>query len=338
MKKLIIILAALIFTACNIDDNTSASKKNPGDTPDKPITRTESRQLTTLAWVELLNEIEANGKYVALDLTFCTRGNQTSGGGLWNDGSFYPDPAIPNVENSKNKIVSLILPEAASNIPDIYLYTDLTGDHYSISFRGFTKLQKIMGTNIIAIGRNAFADLGTYYSPTDGSIVHSTGILTSIDFPNVITIGRDAFNGCYSLVSANIPKVKIIEMQAFMYTKLQNLYIPDITDIGIQALASSLTNITLGKIAPWVGHLNSRGTTPRTIILRVPQVATGYGDIPNIFIGGDRTKNWGNAFRGMGWNPSNANITFDGFKYDAEGFGTTDNINTNITLKIEYIH
>jgi len=336
-KTIIIILIALAFTVCDTgENNTSNPVVNPGDTPDNPIARIENRQLTTANWATLLNEIEADGKYVDLDLSACTRGNQTSGGGLWNDGSFNPDPSLPTIEKGKSKIVSLILPEDATSIPDGTYYppTDLGGERYGINFRFFSNLKSIKGTNITTIGRNAFNNLGTH------STGAGQGVLANIDFPNVTKISGDAFNGCYSLISANIPKVETIEMQAFIHTRLQSLYIPDVTYIGVQVFGQNIpSEITLGKIAPWIDYLNSRvGTAARTVTVRVPQGATGYGEIPNIYIGGDRTKNWGNSFRGMGWNPSKANAFMgDGTaRYDAEGYGDTSYINTNLTLLIEY--
>ena len=345
MKKLIIvILTLLVVIACDIDSKKDSKPDpiiNPGDTPDNPITRIESCQLTIAAWVELLNEIEADGKYVDLDLSACTRGNQTSGGGLWADGSFYPDPHIPSYEKGKNKIVSLVLPETATNIPDVYLYTDLTGEHYSIPFRYFTSLKNVTGINIDTIGHNAFKDLGTGKGTSlisGDTVVIGNGILTNIDFPNVTKINMYAFLSCYSLTNANIPKVKIIETQAFKYTqKLQSLYIPDVAFIGYDVL-TSLNEITFGEIAPCLNPGVVRtGLEPKTITIYVPQGATGYGDIPNLYIGRDTTKNWANAFRGMGWNPSNANKTIGGVSYDAEGYGSTESINTLIILKIEYI-
>jgi len=343
MKKLIIlILTMLVLISCDIDN--SRDKKpdpviNPGDTPDNPITRIESRQLTIAAWVELINEIEADGKYVDLDLSACTRGNQTTGGGLWSDGSFYPDPAIPSYEKGKNKIVSLVLPETATNIPSVLLYTDYI-EHYSFSFRYFINLKNVTGINIDTIGRNAFQDLGTYTgtSVSGDTVVIRKGILTNIDFPNVTKIDKEAFFSCFSLTNANIPKVKTIETNTFRYTKLQSLNIPDITYIGLLAINANLNDITFGEIAPWVepGAIDI-GLNAKTITIYVPHGATGYGDIPSLCIGGDRTKNWANAFRGMGWNPSNANKTINGTRYDAEGYGSTEDIVTRITLQIKYI-
>ena len=348
MKKIIIIiLSTLVFTACdtdNIKDNKPDPIINPGDTPDNPITRIENRQLTTVAWVELLNEIENEGKYVALDLSACTRGKQTSGGGLWSNGIFYTDPYLGT--RGIKKIVSLILPETATGFPEPRIQGESMGlPIYEAFFGNFSVLKEITGINIITIERNAFISLGTLYSPDDGHIMWSRGILTSVNFPNVITIGEDAFNGCYNLTYANIPKVQIIKDQAFIYCNLQSLYIPDIRFMDIQALQlnNSLTEFVFGEVAPTMSYkvIGFASTAKsRNITVKVPMGATGYGEIPSIYIGGDTSKNWGNAFRGMGWRPDRANMPISfgtAERYDANGFGPIDRINTGITLRIEYI-
>ena len=200
-------------------------------------------------------------------------------------------------------------------------------------------MRHISGINITDIVRNCFSNLGTYSS-------WNTGILTSIDFPNVITIGENAFNSCYNLSYANIPKVQIIKSQAFYYClSLQSLFIPDISFIGYVAFVNTkLTEFVLGEVAPKMDYVVfgfPSAPVTRTITVKVPQGATGYGEIPNGYIGGDTSKNWGNAFRGMGWNPDRANMPMrpgstDG-NYDSNGFGTINYIMTGITLRIEYI-
>jgi len=349
MKRLIIIIfTTLAFTVCDTDDIKNEPPVpiiNPGDTPDNPITRIENGQLTTVAWVTLLNEIDADGKYVALDLSACTRGNQTSGGGLWSDGTFYPDSYLGDNAGGKGKekIVSLVLPEAAICFPKPNERVELSGIVYQNMFGRFSALRQISGINITDIVRCCFRNLGTYYS-SDGKILWSTGFITSIDFPNVITIGEHAFAGCFNMANANIPKVQIIKMQAFLDCKLKSLNIPDIKFIGVGAFGvgnNNLTEFIFGEIAPSMDvgiHTYYSNSITKTITVKVPYGATGYGEIPNVYIGGDMSKNWGNAFRGMGWNPALANMNIpieNGGKYDANGFGLAPN--TEITLRVEYI-
>ena len=61
-------------------------------------------------------------------------------------------------------------------------------------------------------------------------------------------------------------------------------------------------------------------TTAKSVTVRVPVGATGYGPIPATYTSDTTTQNWANAFRGMGW---------DGSAY----MGGT--VNGNITLTID---
>jgi hypothetical protein len=64
-------------------------------------------------------------------------------------------------------------------------------------------------------------------------------------------------------------------------------------------------------------------TTDRTVTVKVPPLAKGYGDkIPETYSGGEKDDNWGNGFRGAGWKGSN--------------FVDIGSINTSITLEIAY--
>ena len=60
---------------------------------------------------------------------------------------------------------------------------------------------------------------------------------------------------------------------------------------------------------------------PITVTVQVPAGTTSYGTVPATYSGSDSTPNWGNAFRGLGW---------DGTNYSS---GT---VNSDITLNIEY--
>jgi hypothetical protein len=66
-------------------------------------------------------------------------------------------------------------------------------------------------------------------------------------------------------------------------------------------------------------------TIPKTVSVLVPPGATGYAwfaDLPVTYSGSDSTYDWGNAFRGRGW---------DGTHF------LTGLVNSNITLTIDYI-
>jgi hypothetical protein len=78
----------------------------------------------------------------------------------------------------------------------------------------------------------------------------------------------------------------------------------------------------MGAAAPtWVGHSLFQNVNSKTVTVKVPSGATGYGSSPT----DATTNNWGNAFRGLGRNWQNSSITT---------FGVT--VNTNINLIIAY--
>jgi hypothetical protein len=79
-----------------------------------------------------------------------------------------------------------------------------------------------------------------------------------------------------------------------------------------------LETVTLGSKAPRLGiALFHDSTFAQTVTVKVPSDATGYGSSPS----DTTTDNWGNAFRGKGW---------DGTNY----LGGT--VNANIELTIVY--
>jgi hypothetical protein len=61
----------------------------------------------------------------------------------------------------------------------------------------------------------------------------------------------------------------------------------------------------------------------KTVTVKVPSGAAGYGTIPGTYTADTTTENWANAFRGMGWSSSG-------------GYGT-GTVNSNITLDIQYL-
>jgi hypothetical protein len=63
----------------------------------------------------------------------------------------------------------------------------------------------------------------------------------------------------------------------------------------------------------------------KTVTVKVPAGATGYGTIPATYSGTDTTENWGNGFRGGGW---------DGTVFVSGG---ASYINNYITLEVEHL-
>jgi hypothetical protein len=63
-------------------------------------------------------------------------------------------------------------------------------------------------------------------------------------------------------------------------------------------------------------------SSPKSVTVKVPSGAAGYGTVPGTYASSDSTDNWGNAFRGKGW---------DGANY------LSGTVNANISLSIEYM-
>jgi hypothetical protein len=149
----------------------------------------------------------------------------------------------------------------------------------------------------------------------------SCGGLVVAEFPLATSIGTSAFYSCFELVTANFPVVETIGATAFQNcTALRTLNIPAATaidnnafqdtDQGINkedAEATELT-VTLGTVTPPTLGATLFFATPgaksiaKSVIVKVPVAGTaGYGSSPT----DTTTDNWGNAFRGKGWNGTN---------------------------------
>jgi hypothetical protein len=74
-------------------------------------------------------------------------------------------------------------------------------------------------------------------------------------------------------------------------------------------------------------------STKKTVTVKVPSGATGYASsLPATFTGSDSAANWGNGFRGGGWNGSAFVVAALGSEGTIGGAGWVD---SNITLTIE---
>jgi len=110
--------------------------------------------------------------------------------------------------------------------------------------------------------------------------------LMGVDFPEATEIGFWAFSDCLSLAVVKLPKAAYINRGAF-------------------SGCASLNTIELGAAPPKLGEIlfghSSAPQSPQNVTVRFPAGATGYGSAPT----DTTTQNWGNAFRGMGWDGSN---------------------------------
>jgi hypothetical protein len=182
--------------------------------------------------------------------------------------------------------------------------------------------------------------------------------LTDISFPQVTTIGSYAFYGCFNiqdvtfpqatnigsyafssssystsrLQSGDFPLVTTIEQYAFSNCPLSILNIPNVTNIKSDAFSypgNDALTITMGNSAPNLDYgVFGAGTSfSKTVKVKIPTGATGYSPAASPFAGTSVTvsgtsSNWGNGFRGMGWNGTTTTAN-------------TNALNQNISLTIE---
>ena len=131
-----------------------------------------------------------------------------------------------NLNGKKDTLKEVKLGDGVKDIPNYFL-------------SGCTKLETLeIGNGITKIGNHAFEQ-------TD---------ITSITIPDSVTaIGEQAFNGCTSLMEANISKnskLETIGNRAFQQTNITSIAIPDsVTVIGKQAFnrCTSLTKVNISK-------------------------------------------------------------------------------------------
>ena len=138
-----------------------------------------------------------------------------------------------------------------------------------------------------------------------------------IYFDRVEEVGTYAFTGCTGLWDVTLPKAEKISDFSFQdCTDLEKITIPSVSFIGLYAFARTGSvdlEITMGDISPQVDVIIFYNVTePKTVTVKVPSGATGYGTVPATYSGTDTTPGWGNQFRGLGYDDSgmvNPNIT-----------------------------
>jgi hypothetical protein len=245
-----------------LPDNTG-----DGSNVNNPIILPVDIDLASGGWTTLLGAIQTANKYVALDLSDCDMTGT----------EFDPESGTSN-NNGKDKIVSLILPDKAESIA--------AGTSSAYTFQNFTNLKSVSGkAKEIGVYAFPYCALETVSLPEAQSIgdyvFYGCSQLTEVSLPKVETIGNFAFAGCVLLGTVNFPEAQSIGDSAFGY-------------IGTGDLT-----ITLGSTAPKLGTILFTGVSGGTknVTVKVPSGATGYGSSPT----DDSTDNWGNAFRGKGW-------------------------------------
>ena len=138
--------------------------------------------------------------------------------------------------------------------------------------------------------------------------------LRRVDLPNLTYLGYGNFSSNTALRYLDISKVTSLPLHFMNYSGTLSL------DIYLRTNAPSIGGTTFQQI-----YEN------KDVTIHIISGATGYtpGDgLPYTYEKSDTTtKNWGNAFRGMGYDPGNASWTANG------GYGTgTVNGNINLTI------
>jgi hypothetical protein len=341
-----------------------------------PVEISKNVQLTEANWKAILTEIETAGKYVNLDLSQCTRSGQNAGGGLRSDGTFDP---LYDFSTGKNRVVSLILPNAATSIAASFRYffnltsvssptvTDIGdfafGDCTSlvsasfpaateigrVAFGGCTGLTSVsFSASAIIIGPNPFQrctsltsivltgsstltviEGGKALVRNNSELIAYPSANGNVTLNNITSIGDAAFSGCTGLISVNFPAVTEIGVFAFgVCTSLSSASFPAATSINMHAFFFSGTTPMTFIFGPTAPADISPGlfldtNYAKTVTVKVPAGATGYGEIiPQTYSGDDTTENWGNGFRGAGWTGTS--------------FNNASGINSNITLHIQH--
>jgi hypothetical protein len=186
----------------------------------------------------------------------------------------------------------------------------------SSAFEGCTALEAVNLTAVTWVGGYAF----------DGCTA-----LETANIPAAESINEYAFNGCTALKTVTLTAAQTIYASAFYGCKA--LETVDLTAVVrfnswyiFGATGTKALTVTLGDTPPTLGARMfynvpyGEETGTKTVTVKVPD-NQAWSDIISAYSDADTaTENWGNAFRGMGW---------DGESY----LGYT--VNSNINLIIE---
>jgi uncharacterized repeat protein (TIGR02543 family) len=223
-------------TLASMQDIGAYLKNNTNsNSADQPITLPLEINLAdgTNGWTALLSAIKTANKFVALDLSDCTM-----------SGAEF-DPGTANT--GENKIVSLVLPDAATSVK-------AGSGASSAAFKNFSALKSVTGNNVETIGDYAFP---------------ACNALETVNFPNAITINTYAFYNCINLETVSLPNAKDIGMYAFrLCTKLKTIDFPNAKTIGGSAFydCNALTTISLIK-AETIGNFAFENCSLTTVSL-----------------------------------------------------------------------
>jgi hypothetical protein len=236
------ITLSIVYIDMSTISNISAYLQSSyyGGTKDNPIYLSLSLNLAS-DWEGLLSAIASAGTYVSLDLSACAMTGT----------EFDPGTDI----TGKDKIVSLVLPDAATSIKGGYFPT---ADTYSSAFLYFGNIKSVSGSNVETIGNLTFYNrytLTTVSFPKlknigEQAFAYCQQALTTVSFPEVTSIGDYAFYNCNALTSASLPEASYIGDYAFSHCeRLTTASFPEASYIGERAFdrCYALTTASLPK-------------------------------------------------------------------------------------------
>jgi hypothetical protein len=208
--------------------------QNGGESEENPLVLQVKINLDD--WAELLDAVEAAQKYVDLDLSLCAMSGTV----------FNPDSGI---SAGKNKIVSIVLPDNATEIA-----AGKSAD--TSAFKGFVNLRSFRGANLAIIGAYAFYGCARLNQDALPSRVKSIGnysfykctemALEELPY-GIISIGSHAFDGCSKLALTELPD-GLTKISTYSFRNCKNLALTalpqGITEIGTYAF-SGCANLAL---------------------------------------------------------------------------------------------
>jgi hypothetical protein len=187
---LFVLCLVFVHAPCAFESSTITAQdiiNAPGGTRENPVhISLKAYDLGSMhqdgsGWFLLLRSIETAGKFVSLDLSGCKMT-----GTVFDHRYDYA---------GKDKIVSLVLPDAATSIIGSSLYFRPT----------FNSVTSVRGANINTLGNNAF---------------NNCTELKNVDFPKAVAVGNNAFAGCGKLALESLPPgISYIGDSAFVACK-----------------------------------------------------------------------------------------------------------------------
>jgi hypothetical protein len=210
-------------------------------------------------------------------------------------------------------LIAVDLP-AATSIGDMAFYycTSLTTISLPVSLTSIegNPFARCTGLTISIAAANPryMVESGNKLLTTDGTtLVCWPAASGPVDLSGITTISNYAFSGCTGLTSVSLPAVTNIGPYAFTYTGMGDL------------------TVTLGDTPPELGwrmfFVVSDESGDKSVTVMVPNNEAWSGLIGGSY--NDTTGNWGNAFRGGGWNGTSMFSS------------TAVNENINLTIKAQ---